>query len=204
MIAAAPYALVIYAGLPANNVADLVKLAKSKPRALNYGSAGLASLAHLSGALFATQAGIEITHIPYRSTAQSSIDMLTGRLDMQFATVAPTLSNIRDGKLKALATTGSKRMGVLPDVPTMIEAGFPGYDVTLWTAFAMPRNTPGDIIALLNRETNAILNDPETVAALQQQGFEPEIGPPEAVTARLIDEIEKWRGVIKKAGIKHN
>src|SRR5262245_39574855 len=110
MIFDAPYALVLYPGIPVQTVAELVALAKASPGKFNYGSAGLASLAHLAGALFATRTGIELTHVPYRSSAQSSIDMITGRLDMQFATVAPTLANIREGKLRALATTGTQRI----------------------------------------------------------------------------------------------
>ena len=202
MIAAAPYALVTYAGIPVSNKNELVELAKSKPGALNYGSAGLASLAHLAGARFATQTGIEITHIPYRSSAQSSMDIITGRLDMQFATVAPTLANIRDGKWKALATTGRKRLFVLPDTPTMMESGVSAYEVSLWMAFAMPSNTPDEIAARLNREMTAILSDPETISALQEQGFEPDPGSSEAVTAAIRSEIEKWRALVEKTGIK--
>ena len=108
MIGAAPYVLVLYPGIPAKSIAELVALAKTKPGQLNYGSAGLASLAHLAAALFASDTGIELTHVPYKSSAQSSIDIITGRLDMQFATVGPTLENIRDGKLRALATTGAQ------------------------------------------------------------------------------------------------
>lgn len=202
MIADAPYVLVIYAGIPVSSVSELVALAKTKPGALNYGSAGLASLAHLAGALFATQTDIEITHVPYRSTAQSAIDIIAGRLDIQFATVAPTLANIRDGKLKALATTGRKRLAVLPDTPTMIESGIADYDVSLWMAFAMPASTPDDIIAKLNREMTAILKEPETVSALQQQGFEPDPTSPEAVTARIQSEIGKWKSLLEKTGIQ--
>ncbi len=202
MIAAAPYALVLYAGIPVKSVSDLVALAKTKPGELNYGSAGLASLAHLAGALFATQTGINLTHVPYRSSAQSSIDMITGRLDMQFATVAPTLSNIRDGKLRALATTGRKRLSVLPEVPTMIESGVADYEVSLWMAYTFPAGTPDEIVAKINGEMKAILNDPETAEALRKQGFEPEPGPPGAVTALIQGEIDKWRALVNKTGIK--
>ena len=169
---------------------------------MNYGSAGFASLAHLAGALFATSTGIELTHVPYRSSAQSSIDMITGRLDMQFATVAPTLANIREGKLRALATTGTKRIAALPDVPTMIEAGVPDYDVSLWAAYAMPAGTPDEIVGKLNAEMHAILSDAETAEALQKQGFEPLPGPPDAVTKRIPSETEKWRALVAKTGIK--
>src|SRR5215212_6837867 len=129
MIGAAPYVLVLYPGVPAKSISELVTLAKTKPGQFNYGSAGLASLAHLAAALFASDTGIELTHVPYKSSAQSSIDIITGRLDMQFATVGPTLENIRDGKLTALGTTGNKRLSSLPEVPTMMEAGVKHYDV---------------------------------------------------------------------------
>jgi len=202
MVGAAPYVLVMYPGVLAKTVAELVALAKTKPGELNYGSAGLASVAHLAAALFASETGIELTHVPYKSSAQSSIDMITGRLDMQFATVAPTLQNIRDGKLRALATTGRKRVFVLPDVPTMIESGVKDYDVALWFGYAAPAGTPDAIVARLNREMAAILSDPETADTLRQQGFEPEPGPPDMLTARIRSETEMWRGLVAKTGIK--
>src|SRR3954471_12017220 len=134
MIASSPYVLVVYPGVPAKNIPELVALAKSKPGTLNYGSAGPASLAHLAGALFATLSDIQMTHVPYKSSAQSVVDIISGRLDMQFATIAPTLPNIRAGQLRALATTGLKRADTLPDIPTMDEAGVKGYEATLWFA----------------------------------------------------------------------
>jgi tripartite-type tricarboxylate transporter receptor subunit TctC len=159
-------------------------------------------VAHLAAALFASETGIELTHVPYKSSAQSSIDIITGRLDMQFATVAPTLQNIRDGKLRALATTGRKRVFVLPDVPTMIEAGVKDYDVALWFAYAAPAATPDAIVTKLNAEMTAVLSDPDTAAALRQQGFEPAPGPRQAVSARIESEIALWRGLVAKTGIK--
>jgi putative tricarboxylic transport membrane protein len=202
MIGAAPYVLVLYPGIPAKSVTELVALAKSKPGQLNYGSAGLASLAHLAAALFASDMGVEFTHVPYKSSAQSSIDIMTGRLDMQFATVGPTLQNIRTGKLRALATTGSKRVSSLPDVPTMMEAGVKDYDVTLWIAYVTPVGTPDAITAKLNGAMNEILKEPDVMESLQKQGFEPEPGPPGAVTARIRNETDKWRALVAKTGIK--
>jgi tripartite-type tricarboxylate transporter receptor subunit TctC len=202
MIGAAPYVLVLYPGIPAKSIAELVTLAKSKPSQLNYGSAGLASLAHLAAALFANDAGIDLTHVPYKSSAQSSIDIITGRLDMQFATVGPTLANIRDGKLRALATTGRKRVSSLPEVPTMIEAGVKDYDVTLWIAYVTPAGTPDAIVEMLNRAMGEILREPEIVANLQKQGFEPDPGPPAAVADRIQNETAKWRALVAKTGIK--
>src|SRR5882724_3065781 len=202
MIGAAPYVLVLYTGVPAKSVAELVALAKSKPGKLNYGSAGLASLAHLAAALFANDAGIELTHVPYKSSAQSSIDIITGRLDMQFATVGPTLENIRDGKLRALATTGARRVSSLPDVPTMMEAGVKDYDVALWLAYVTPAGTPDAIIGKLNRAMNEILKEPDIVENLQKQGFEPDPGSPQDLTARIAAETAKWRALVAKTGIK--
>jgi tripartite-type tricarboxylate transporter receptor subunit TctC len=202
MIGAAPYVLVLYPGIPAKTISDLVALAKTKPGQLNYGSAGLASLAHLAAALFANDMGIEMTHVPYKSSAQSSIDIITGRLDMQFATVGPTLENIRDGKLRALATTGAKRLTSLPDVPTMMEAGVRDYDVALWIAYVTPTGTPDAITSKLNHAMNEILKEPDIVANLQKQGFEPEPGAPNAVTQRIRDETAKWRALVAKTGIK--
>jgi tripartite-type tricarboxylate transporter receptor subunit TctC len=202
MIGAAPYVLVLYPGIPARSVAELVALAKTKPGQLNYGSAGLASLAHLAAALFANDMGVELTHVPYKSSAQSVIDIITGRLDMQFATVGPTLENIRDGKLRALATTGRKHVSSLPDVPTMMEAGVKDYDVALWLAYVTPAGTPDAIVGKLNRAVNDILKEPDIVESLQKHGFEPDPGSPQALTERISTETAKWRALVAKTGIK--
>jgi tripartite-type tricarboxylate transporter receptor subunit TctC len=202
MIGSQPYVLVLYPGLPANNLAELVALAKAKPGTLNYGSAGVASLAHLATALFATMAGVNIVHVPYKSSAQSVTDMITGRLDMQFATIAPTLPNIRAGRLRALAISGKARVAALPEVPTVAESGIAGYEAALWVSLVAPSATPPAIIARLNREVSEILNSSEGKEALVAQGMEPEPGPPEALTERIRSDIEKWRGVVAKAGIR--
>jgi tripartite-type tricarboxylate transporter receptor subunit TctC len=202
MIGGQPYVLVLYPGLPAQNLAELVALAKAKPGTLNYGSAGVASLAHLATALFASMAGVNMTHVPYKSSSQSVTDMITGRLDMQFATIAPTLPNIRAGKLRALATSSTKRVTALPEVPTVAESGIAGYEAVLWVSLVAPPATPSAIIAQLNRETNDILNSAEVKEVLVAQGMEPEPGPPDAVTRRIRADIEKWRDVVAKAGIR--
>ena len=201
MIASSPYVLVVYPGVPAKTVPELVALAKSKPGVLNYGSAGPASLAHLAGALFATLSDIELAHIPYKSTAQSVVDLISGRLEMQFATIAPSLANIRAGQLRALAVTSKKRVEALPDVPTMDEAGVHGYEATLWFALVGPAKLPASMAVRLNREVLDLLNTPEMKDALAQQGFITEGGSPEAVTGQIHADIAKWREVIPKAGI---
>ena len=202
MLANSPYVLVLYPGVPAKDIKELVALAKSKPGTLNYGSAGPASLAHLAGALFATLSSIQLTHVPYKSSSQSVIDLISGRLEMQFATIAPTLANIRANQLRALAVTGRKRSDALPDVPTMDEAGVKGYEATLWFALTAPAGLPPAIAARLNRETIDILNSAEMKETFAQQGFVPDPGTPDALTAQIRDDIGKWRDVIAKAGIK--
>jgi tripartite-type tricarboxylate transporter receptor subunit TctC len=202
MIANSPYVLVVYPGVPAKDVKELVALAKAKPGTLNYGSAGPASLAHLAGALFANLTDTQITHVPYKSSAQSVVDMISGRLEMQFATIAPTLANIRANQLRALAVTGRKRSDALPDVPTMDEAGVKGYEATLWFALVGPAGLPATIAARLNREAIDILNSPEMKEALAQQGMVPDPSTPEALTAQIRGDIAKWRDVIAKTGIK--
>ena len=202
MIANTSYVLVLYPGLPAKTVPELIALAKSKPGALNYGSAGPASLAHLAGALFATQSNIQMTHVPYKSSAQSVIDIISGRLDMQFATIAPSLANIRAGQLRALATTGLARATTLPDVPTMDEAGVKGYEATLWFALMAPPGLPPAIATRLNTEAIEALRSPEVQSALAQQGFVADPGTPDALMAKIRSDIAKWRDVIGKAGIK--
>jgi tripartite-type tricarboxylate transporter receptor subunit TctC len=202
MLANSPYVLVLYPGVPAKDIKELVALAKAKPGTLNYGSAGPASLAHLAGALFATLSDIQLTHVPYKSSAQSAVDLISGRLEMQFATIAPTLANIRANQLRALAVTGRKRSDALPDLPTMDEAGVKGYEATLWFALVGPAGLPAAIAAKLNRETLDILNSAEMKEALAQQGLVPDASAPDALAAQIRGDIVKWRDVIAKAGIK--
>jgi tripartite-type tricarboxylate transporter receptor subunit TctC len=202
MLGSQPYVLVLHPALPARNLAELIALARAKPETLNYCSAGVASLAHLATALFATMAGIDIVHVPYKSSAQSVTDMITGRLDMQFATIAPSLPNIQAGQLRALATSGKTRVAVLPGVPTVAEAGIAGYEAALWVAVVAPAATPTTIVARLNRTVNDILNSADGTEALIAQGMTAEAGAPEAVTQRIRDDIAKWRDVAAKAGIR--
>jgi tripartite-type tricarboxylate transporter receptor subunit TctC len=202
MIGSQPYVLVLQPALPARNLAELIALAKAKPGTLNYGSAGVASLAHLATALFASMAGVNIVHVPYKSSSQSMTDMITGRLDMQFATIAPSLPNIRAGQLRALATSGKTRVAALPELPTVAEAGLAGYEAALWVSLVMPPASPPTILARLNREVNEILKSTDGTEALVAQGMAAEPAPPEALTERIRGDIEKWRGVAVKAGIR--
>jgi tripartite-type tricarboxylate transporter receptor subunit TctC len=202
MLANSPYVLVLYPGAPAKDIKELIALAKARPGTLNYGSAGPASLAHLAGALFANLTETQLTHVPYKSSAQSVVDLISGRLEMQFATIAPTLANIRAGQLRALAVTGRKRSDALPDVPTMDEAGVKGYEATLWFALTAPAGLPAGIATKLQQETVDILNSAEMKETLAQQGLVADPAPPDALAAQIRGDIPKWRDVIAKAGIK--
>ena len=198
MIGNSPFLLALFPGCRCKTVPELVALAKAKPRTLNYASAGPATLAHLSGALFEKMAKVELTHVPYRGTAQSTVDLMEGRVEMQFGTIPPTLVHVRAGKLRALAVTGAERNPTLPDVPTIAESGLPGYESSLWQAIVAPAATPPAIVARLNRETVAVLNDPDVRAAFAKQGVEAEPGSPEALGARIRDDVKKWRDVVSE------
>ena len=201
MIGSSPYVLVIYPGLPAKNLAELIALAKAKPRALNYASVGPASLANLSVELFSQAAQLQLTHVPYRSSPQALLDLMEGRIQLQFGTLGPSVPHIRDGKVRALAVTSAKRVSSLPNVPTFMEAGIDGYEASLWMAVISPAATPAAIINRLNRELNAVLQSRDVQAALTAQGVEPEPGTSEELRARIRGDIEKWRGVVTRAGI---
>jgi tripartite-type tricarboxylate transporter receptor subunit TctC len=202
MIGHSPYVLAIYPGLPVKNVAELVALAKAKPRQLNNAAFGTTSLGYLASVLFANAAGIEINQVAYRSSAQAVIDAVAGRIEMQFSTLPPAIPLVREGKLRALATTGAKRVSSLADIPTLAEAGIANYEVSLWIGIAAPAGTPHSIVSRLNQEMTAILTSPEITGALLQQGMTAEPGPPEDLGKRIGGDIGKWREAVSKVGIK--
>ena len=202
LFAYSPFVLLVTPALDVKSVADLIAAAKAKPGALNYASAGIGSMTHLAGALFASMAGIQLTHVPYRGSEKSMIDLMQGRIEILFGTIAPTLPQIRSGALRALATTGPKRNAMLPDLPTLAEAGLSGYEAALWTAFVFPAGVSPAIVTRLNAEVNAIIKDPEVVALLMKQGVETESGTPDMLAARIKGDLAKWRDLVVKAGIK--
>jgi len=200
MIASTPFVLVTSPTLPARDVKELIALAKSKPNTINYGSAGVASLSHLAGALLGTVTETQLTHVPYKGSAQSVADMMAGRLEIQFAAPAPVMGNIRANQIRAIAVTSTRRLRELPDVPTMIEAGVPDYEVSLWLAALAPSKTPPAIIERLNKEIAAIL--PEVEKAMASVGLQLEATAPQEVTDRIQRETAKWTEVVRKANIQ--
>ncbi len=202
MLGSSPFIMSVFPGVPANTVADLIALARSKPNGLRYASAGPASSSHLAGALFERLAKVELIHVPYRGSSQSVLDLVEGRIEIQFGTVPPTLTLVREGKVRALAVTGATRSPAIPDVPTIAESGVPGYEASLWQAVVAPAATPAPIIARLNRDIVAALAAPDVKAALTRHGIELAPGTPEQLAARIRDDIAKWREVIQATGIR--
>jgi tripartite-type tricarboxylate transporter receptor subunit TctC len=201
MIGVSPFVLIGATQVSAATLKDFVQLAKDKPGKLSYASAGTGTLAHLAGELFKHKAGIDVTHVPYRGSAQSMMDLMQGRIDLSVSTIPPTLPHIREGKLRALATMSEKRNASLPEVPTVAEAGVPGCEAALWTAVVVPAGVPADIVKRLNAAVLAAVAAPEVQRALTIQGVDPDPGPPEAVSARIKADIVKWTAVVKAAGI---
>jgi tripartite-type tricarboxylate transporter receptor subunit TctC len=201
IVGVSPYVLVVNPKVPAHNVAELVALAKAKPKTLSYSSVGNASQAHLAGELFASMVGVDLNHIPYKTSTYAVIDLNEGRIDMQFGILGSSLSLIREGKLRALAVTTEQRLEEMPDVQTMVEAGLPGYDVSLLFAVVMPAGTPKPIVARLNREIADFVVTPEVKRVLAAQAIHTVSSSPEELRERIAREIQLWRGIAQKAGI---
>jgi tripartite-type tricarboxylate transporter receptor subunit TctC len=201
MIGSSPFVLIGATQVAASTLQEFVALARTKPGALSYASAGTGTLAHLAGELFKHRAGIDVTHVPYRGTAQSTVDLLQGRIELSVSTIPPTLQHIRDGKLRALAVMGEKRNAMLPSVPTMAEAGVADCEAGLWTALVVPARVPADIVRRLNETVLAIMNAPDLREQLKAQGVDPEPGSPDVVAARIQADVAKWRAVAASAKI---
>jgi len=200
LIGILPIVVAAFPGLPAKNIAELVGMAKSKPGSLANGWA--ATLPYLTSLLFSTQTGIQLNHIPYKGSGQASMDLVEGRIQMQFGTISPILALLREGKLKPLAVTSAKRTESLPDIPTVAEALIPGFDSSLWLGFAAPAGTPAPIISRVNREVVAILKDPAIHSAFAQHGVDVEFSSPEQLALKIRHDIAAYRDVVSKAGIE--
>lgn len=197
-------ALVVNADLPARNLAELIALAKAKPGELSYASTGVGGLQHLNAEMFKQMTGIDLVHVPYKGTAQLLPDLLTGRIPLAIDSIPAHLPHLKTGKTRALAVASRTRSPVLPDVPTMAEAGLAGYETaTNYTVF-VPTKTPPDIVARLNRETNAVLRLPEVVEKLTSLGIVITGGSTEAAVARTTTESTKWADVIRKGKLQLN
>jgi tripartite-type tricarboxylate transporter receptor subunit TctC len=194
--------LVVQPALGVNSVADFVKLARSKPATITYASSGIGGAGHLSGELLRSMAKIDIVHVPYKGGGPAMQGFLGGQVDSFFATPISSISQIRAGKAKAVATTGSKRAALMPDVPTIAEQGYQGYEALNWYGFLAPRGTPREIIERLHRDIVKALAHQQVVAALHKTGTEPKSSTPDEFAAYIKREYDIWGRVVKEAGIK--
>jgi len=197
-----PYLLVVNPSLPAKSVKELIALAKAKPGKLTYGSSGVGGTSHLSGALFCTLAGIDMTHVPYRGGEPAMADVVSGQIDMLFSTRLQSNAFLEAGHLRALAVTTKTRSPANPELPTMQEAGVPGYEVAGWYGMLAPAGTPRAIVDRLNRELVRIVHLPDVTEKIRSDGSEPVGSSPAQFAAHIKAEVDKWRDLIHKTGIK--
>ncbi|WP_162595020.1 tripartite tricarboxylate transporter substrate binding protein [Variovorax sp. PBL-E5] len=194
--------LVTRGDLPVDNLAQLIALAKSKPGALTYASSGPGTPYHMAGELFKAMAGVSILHIPYRGSAGARTDVLGGQVDMMFDAVPTMAEHVRGGKVKAMATTGLTRSPVMPDVPTVAEAGVPKYEATIWLGLMAPKGTPPAVVERLNAEVAKIVSNPDTAKAWKTQGATPMTMSVPAFTRYMNEDIAKWARIVKISGAR--
>ena len=195
-----PAIVVVHPSLPARSVKELIQLARSRPGQLTYASAGLPS--QLAVELFKVMTGTDLVHVPYKGAAPAMIDLIAGHVQVSFPTIIGALSHVRSGRLRALATTGAKRAPAAPDLPTMMEAGVPGYEAANWFGTAVPAKTPPAIVAKLSQEIARALRFPDVRERLLSQGMEPTSSTPEEFSAYIRSEMTKWAKVVKASGAK--
>ena len=198
-IADVPNVLVVHPLVPAKTVEEFVAYARANPGKLNYASTGIGTSAHLAGFIFAKRASIEATHVPYKG-ADALRDLLAGRVQFMFATIPSVMQHIVPGSLRALAVSSVKRSRSLPDVPTVAERGFPGFEAGSWFGFFAPKGTTAEVIATLNKAVNEILEVPAMEAQLIKEGADPAGGTPQQFSQFVQREFEKWRVVVRESG----
>ena len=194
--------LVAKTGAPFNTLGELIRVAKAKPGGMSYASSGPGTPYHMAGELFKAMAGISIVHIPYKGSAGARTDVLGGQLEMMFDAIPTMTEHIKSGKVKAIATTGKSRASALPEVPTMAEAGVPGYEATIWLGLMAPKGTPAAVVTKLNAELSKITSNPEVRRAWGAQGTTPMTMGVDEFTRYMNDDITKWARIVKISGAK--
>jgi tripartite-type tricarboxylate transporter receptor subunit TctC len=197
-----PYVLLVNPKVPARNVQEFIALAKAAPDTIHYASSGNGSAQHLMGGLFVNMTGAKLRHVPYKGSAGATTDLVAGVVESSFAGVPNALSQVPQGRLKALAVTTAKRIPQLPDVPTLQEAGVPGYEASVWLALLAPAGTPRDIVDKLNGEIGKLMASADTKKALFDAGVEVAPSTPEAMSDYMVKEMARWGKVVKDTGIK--
>ena len=202
LVASSPQLLVAHPSLGVSTVQELIALAKSKPDTIAYAMSGVGTLSNLSGQLLNHMAGIKLVAVPYPGSAQGVNDVIAGRVPLMFGSAANVLPHVQAGTLKALAATQVKRLAIAPEVPTMIEAGLPGYDAVVWMGLLAPAGTPRDVVERLSRAVNEALRTAEVQTPLRAQGFEPIGGSPDDFGRTIDSEMKKWADVAVAAGLR--
>jgi tripartite-type tricarboxylate transporter receptor subunit TctC len=200
-LATLPLMLVVHPSLPATNLKEFIALARSRPAGWDFASSGTGTSPHLAAEMFKSAAGIDLVHVPYKGNAEAMNALLGGHVKIYFALVPAALQHVKAGSLRALAVTTEARLPYLPNVPTIAEQGFTGYEISSWQGAFAPAGTPKEIVAKINRELVRMLADPEIRARISREGADPVGSTPDAFAQRVKDEIAKWSKVIKQAGI---
>lgn len=194
--------LVVHPALPVKSVKELIALAKARPGELNFASAGAGTVVHLAGELFKSMAGVDIVHVPYRGSGPALAALLGGEIPLMFPNVPGTIGHVQAGRLRVLAVNSAQRSPLLPDVPTVAEAGIPGYEASTWFGVLAPAGTPKNVVSKLNTEIARVLKAPEMVDALNREGAVAVGGPPEQFGSFIRAEIEKWGKVVRATGLR--
>lgn len=202
LMGALPVVVVVHPEVPANNVLELIALAKSKPQGLSYGSAGVGTPHHLGAELFKSMTGTSIVHVPYKGGAPAAADLLAGRVQIMFAPVNNVIQQANAGRLRIIAAATDKRISALPSLPTVAESGLPGYQVENWIGLAAPAGTPRNIVSVMNAELAKVMTQPDTREKLAAHGIEPLTATPERMAEMIRADFERWGKVIREAGIK--
>ena len=202
LINTAAVILVVHPSLGVNSVKELIALAKTKPGQINYASTGVGTAPHLSGELFNMRAGVHLVHVPYQGSPQAATDLLAGRVQAMFSPASAVISQIESGRLKVLASATAKRTGVLPNVPTMAEAGMPDFVTSIWFGLMAPAGTPRAIVDKLARTVDEVIKTPEVIAAWRPQGIDPISGGPDDFARTIASETKRWGEVAVAAGLK--
>lgn len=204
LLASTQNALAATVTLPAKNVRELIELAKKRPGQINYGSTGVGTSGHLTAEMFRSQAGIELTHVPYKAIGQTYTDLISGRVSLFFPTLPGALPHHRAGRIRLLAVAGAKRSAALPEVPTVAESGLPGFEASTWYPILAPAGTPKAVANILNRNFVAALKAPEISKRLDEMAVEAIGSTPARLTAHIKAELVKWAEVVKLAGVRAN
>lgn len=202
LVGSSPLVLAVHPSLPVKTVKDLIALARARPGQLTYVSAGVGASGHLGGALFETLTGTKMVHIPYKGMAVAITDLMSGQVTMTFGTSLSVVPHARSGRLRALATTGYQRSPALPDLPTVAEAGVPGYEASLWYGFVGPAKLPPDVVRRLHAAIVAALQLPDVRERLASQGVDPQHNTPEEFARLLVSDVDRWAKVVQRAGVQ--